>query len=1251
MHLMNTIKRDSLKDEDLQSLVRLCGKSMLYLPSEYAPCSLVLPTCFRATAQYLVQHAADTQGVFRIPGSIRVVNALYDYYCADGNADEISSTIRCPNLPPHIKASTHDVASTFKRLLAGIPGGILGSLSLFDALVAIHSQLKGDPEFPRTKQTKLRARLMALAIGTVRSQFRRELISAVFGLLCLIGRAAENTPREDEQGRPLPTADLMGYNALGIVFGPLLVGDLINAYTMRLANPDAGLVLFPVTPPNAKRERRKSKAFDENHPRSLSVDKIHVANGIAEMLIIHWREVVKHMKSLEVLKIGRDGPDTLENQATKKAGLRPSTSESFVIRKPTEWSSTRDTSRSFGRGDSPIPPSPTPEARRGSGGRPWRHGAARSALLVQRQRPKISAVRSSSQNRVCTKGSMPILSPTAEEPTHTDSELPKGHHAMDQMYGYPPPAMHFTAAMEEPRGLRENPPCRTGDVLVSSSNTGAAPPPCQTDSIAAMETTCDIPAQREIRGVSPSPTVPRRRLVVSKDSIRFTNNAPLPTKSRRGRPSQASGRGRVTSSDEQLGADSMSSTAKRDGTSRGSVGLSRSPTKHRRAKQSSQDRKSQSANGSLRLSRDTKRPMAQGIVNVTTPAAVEDKTLRDDKPRTDISKQKRSRLAAWRSKHRATSTGTESSAPRSASPHYLSFRSRKSHSGSGSSQGNQIILSEDPLAPVGDQIRPGDVGEGSVPRLSRNHIQGEHPEELGRKTPAISTPQQSPRKSPEKRSVDFTPASSNRLRPVKSVGSAVKAMAAMFESASKDESSFVPTPMQKISSLADLKPSGVLAQYTVNPPSPSKSPARSPTKSARSQSAHSSQRSCAPPVVPLRRSQGSAETILGTSRRTSSSDHSLNASNTAASAGTPQQMEAVSPGKGGSAYSTRAHTPVYTSRSNTPTLPEQHRRTESSPPLRGRSEYRGSLPKESESNTATATSESRPSHTPVRREPSIPGRQWAASRSPSFDPGLQQTEDADRLKTLALHAQIRALQRQLEVRTEEVNHLRRELDAQKDADFARLREQVIRTERECAMWRERAERAERRVRMFERVAKAARARYAASVAGSGDGAGEYLEGYLDDYGDEEEGGEAENEEEEEDGEDVYDEDEEGVAVRKDGERKTGSSTSYANHADEGVEEEKEEFTKRMRRAFRGMNQSTQSSAGIDDEVMDMRDGGDGLYLTGGSVVEGGHDVGVKSSLPGDYRSSMSDGEGNLSITAVNMWMAAEEIFSNGEGTG
>ncbi|KAK3945070.1 hypothetical protein QBC46DRAFT_250609 [Diplogelasinospora grovesii] len=384
-------RRDSLKDEDLQGLVRLCGKSMLYLPSEYAPCSLVLPTCFRATAQYLVQHAADTRGVFRIPGSVRQVSALYDYYCTEEDPDEISHTTRCPNLPSHIKISTHDVASTFKRFLFGLPGGILGSLPLFDALVAIHSQLKGDPEFTRTKQTKLRARLIALAIGSVKSQFRRELICAVFGLLCLIGRTAERAPREDEYGRPLPTADLMGYNALGIVFGPLLVGDLINSYTMKVASPSDGLVLFPVTPPqqHSKRGRRKSKvasvASSEDANSSLAgaltVDKIHVANNIAEMLITHWREVVKQMRSLGVMRTSSNmegvprGTNIGAGFGQQQAGwrsvatLRPSVSDAFVIHKPSDWNTGRPGSAPFSKhrgGESSVPPSPTPEPRKSS---------------------------------------------------------------------------------------------------------------------------------------------------------------------------------------------------------------------------------------------------------------------------------------------------------------------------------------------------------------------------------------------------------------------------------------------------------------------------------------------------------------------------------------------------------------------------------------------------------------------------------------------------------------------------------------------------------------------------------------------------------------------------------------------------------------------------------------------------------------------------------------------------------------------
>jgi hypothetical protein len=51
-----TVKKDALKDKELVELVRLCGASALYLPAEYAAGTLAVPTCFRATAQYLVQH-------------------------------------------------------------------------------------------------------------------------------------------------------------------------------------------------------------------------------------------------------------------------------------------------------------------------------------------------------------------------------------------------------------------------------------------------------------------------------------------------------------------------------------------------------------------------------------------------------------------------------------------------------------------------------------------------------------------------------------------------------------------------------------------------------------------------------------------------------------------------------------------------------------------------------------------------------------------------------------------------------------------------------------------------------------------------------------------------------------------------------------------------------------------------------------------------------------------------------------------
>ncbi|KAI6711458.1 hypothetical protein JHW43_006014 [Diplocarpon mali] len=404
-------KKDKLKDKDLQELVRLCGSSLLYLPTEYAAGSLSVPTCFRATAQYLVQHAPSTRGVFRVPGSQIVVAALYNHYGAmDEDGQVVSGTVRCPTLPDHIRSDVHDVASAFKKFLSGLPGGILGTLQLFNSLISIQTQLRGDPELTRTKQSKVRARLIALAIATLRSQFRRELICAVFGLLSIIGRAAEIAPREDERGRPLPTSDLMGYGPLGIVFGPLLVGELLEDHTMRVANHQGGLVLLPISPPKSRKERhKKNKSGDEGTALDTHVDKIKVANSIAEMLITHWRDVVRHMKNLGALKVV-DTAKSMAIRGPRQPILRPSASESFALRKPPDWDHFKSPIRRQDRSVSPTPARRITSHRDNHlGHSPSPHG---DMLVVKKQRSKTHPT---PNHRHSVGRSLNILAPTTEE--------------------------------------------------------------------------------------------------------------------------------------------------------------------------------------------------------------------------------------------------------------------------------------------------------------------------------------------------------------------------------------------------------------------------------------------------------------------------------------------------------------------------------------------------------------------------------------------------------------------------------------------------------------------------------------------------------------------------------------------------------------------------------------------------------------------------------------------------------------------
>lgn len=280
---------------------------------------------------------------------------MYDHYCARGDEEGVTGTVRCPTLPSHLKYDVHDVASAFKRFLAGVPGGILGSLALFNAFVSIQNQLHTDPKLPARYAKQIRPRLIALAIATLKSQYRRELICAVFGLLCMIGHAAE-TNNKNDYGESLPGSNLMGYGPLGIVFGPLLIGDLLEDYDLRLPNPFSGLIVLPTTPPKSRKERQKDKQKSNNSSHdtmsiATHMDKVKVVNGITEMLIIHWQDAVSCMRTSQSLRVIRKNKN-LTQDGSKCQFLRPSASYAFV---PHIWDNGKAISKIQSTKSSPAP--------------------------------------------------------------------------------------------------------------------------------------------------------------------------------------------------------------------------------------------------------------------------------------------------------------------------------------------------------------------------------------------------------------------------------------------------------------------------------------------------------------------------------------------------------------------------------------------------------------------------------------------------------------------------------------------------------------------------------------------------------------------------------------------------------------------------------------------------------------------------------------------------------------------------------
>lgn len=244
--------------------------------------------------------------IFLDCGDDKVVRKLYNHFAgqvlsAELTKDKIDSTTRksfipsdslssAPSLKPNKSTYIHNVATAFKHFLAGLPGGILGSVELYSVLKRIHDhdfndeQLKTDPAFgdcatdDTSVSSAVKVKMVALAVLALTTDMQLELICAVFGLTSLIANETEKQlarPHGRMQGEGLTCSGCSGCQGfsnsktLSEIFGPLLLSGPTGI------NPSEINFLGE---------------------RSVKVG----ADGVARMLIEIWKDVCVHFQRWKV---------------------------------------------------------------------------------------------------------------------------------------------------------------------------------------------------------------------------------------------------------------------------------------------------------------------------------------------------------------------------------------------------------------------------------------------------------------------------------------------------------------------------------------------------------------------------------------------------------------------------------------------------------------------------------------------------------------------------------------------------------------------------------------------------------------------------------------------------------------------------------------------------------------------------------------------------------------------------------------
>ncbi|EEB05036.1 rho-type GTPase activating protein Rga6 [Schizosaccharomyces japonicus yFS275] len=260
------------------------------LPSHALPASLRVPHVFSQCITALISHGLAVPGIFRISGSGPVIRAIMDYYFEPPSfwyedPEDLFQKIGEP--------TAIDIAGVLKRYILMLPGGLLGRQEVLDLLVSLH-HAPNQQELPKNVWLEM----TVLALAQIDSYRRFSVFASLFALLHLI---VLKTQQVEQSLADIGESTYMRAEALGIVFGPLLLGMSDEPYSTKIDGAQLNDVM------------------------RFETEKVRLEAKIVENIINNWPGLVAEMRRLEVAAAFPDSPENVTKEENVTVTRNPST--------------------------------------------------------------------------------------------------------------------------------------------------------------------------------------------------------------------------------------------------------------------------------------------------------------------------------------------------------------------------------------------------------------------------------------------------------------------------------------------------------------------------------------------------------------------------------------------------------------------------------------------------------------------------------------------------------------------------------------------------------------------------------------------------------------------------------------------------------------------------------------------------------------------------------------------------------------